>query len=156
MNYKLIGILGIIAAVLFFGIGAWYYTQVPGSTEIPLKGAVEIEESRDEIKTQSSQPVVTIDIETLSTSSLSPTITGTAIGATSLIIWLATPGDEYGPGEVFWRNESVQVVSGKWSITPTIPSVLLGAGNTASLRVLVYKNTNSTYPLASGTLEIEL
>jgi len=43
MNYKLIGILGIIAAVLFFGIGVWYYIQITGSTEIPLKGAVEVQ-----------------------------------------------------------------------------------------------------------------
>lgn len=152
MNYKLIGILGIFAAIVFFGIGAWYFINVPGSTEIPVKGAIDIEESGVE----SSESVVTIDLETLSTSSLSPTITGTAVGATSLIIWLATPGDESGPGEVFWRDESVEVIGGKWSITPTIPNILLDTGNTASVRILVYKDTKSTYPLASGTLEIEL
>jgi hypothetical protein len=44
MSYKIIGLVAVIAGLFFFGIGVWYYTFSPESTEIPVKGAVEVGE----------------------------------------------------------------------------------------------------------------
>ncbi len=111
-------VLLIILGLVVAAGGAYFYFQNQYAPAHVGSVATSTPQTQTPPKTPStSKPAATIDQSSLVTSSLTPTITGTASGVSEVYIDISDLAMEPAAGSQYLVHDSASIVSGRWSYT---------------------------------------